>query len=300
MKPNHANNVEAGQSSPAEAEKSSVSPPPSLPTTVVPGSAEEGSPALSQRKRKGGQANKGKATSNDGMLAFHPFADIFPLLNDVDQKDLIADIRAHGLLNPITLLEFQILDGRNRYLACRSLGMANKDIPMRQFDGNGSPLLFVISQNIKRRHLTEGQRAICALQAEKLFAVKAEKRKRVLSGRRANPDGTKPKKVPDYGPEPDLRGEARDQAGKAFYVSGRSVSRAKAVAKADPVLPDPILQRPFEGLQCARCYSGYSGSRGAGMAPMIDVGQIVACGNINDPTHYLHDRLAPIKRVPVL
>ena len=55
----------------------------------------------------------------------HPAADIFPLLSEADLRELADDIKEHGQLDPIEILEDtnQILDGRNRYLACQLAGV---------------------------------------------------------------------------------------------------------------------------------------------------------------------------------
>ena len=51
----------------------------------------------------------------------HPAAALFPLLpiGGPEFGELVTDIDAHGLLQPIVLHEGQVLDGRNRYRACR-------------------------------------------------------------------------------------------------------------------------------------------------------------------------------------
>jgi len=49
---------------------------------------------------------------------WHPIAQIFPLMTDADLRDLAEDIRENGLQNPIVVNDGQLLDGRNRALAC--------------------------------------------------------------------------------------------------------------------------------------------------------------------------------------
>ena len=46
---------------------------------------------------------------------FHPFADIFPMMDEVALAELAADIKAESQREPIHLWQDQIIDGRNRY-----------------------------------------------------------------------------------------------------------------------------------------------------------------------------------------
>jgi len=91
-------------------------------------------------------------------LAFHPLADFFPLMEDAAFEELVTDIKAHGVREPVVLYEGAILDGRNRYRASIQVGVA---CPTRTYDGD-DPLEFAISLNLKRRHLNESQRAMVA------------------------------------------------------------------------------------------------------------------------------------------
>lgn len=96
----------------------------------------------------------------------HPAAELFPLLDGPDFEDLCDDIRANGLREPAWVLlqdhpdgeELLILDGRNRLRACEATGTE----PVTQVYGGDDPVGFVMSLNLHRRHMTDGQRAMVA------------------------------------------------------------------------------------------------------------------------------------------
>jgi hypothetical protein len=101
----------------------------------------------------------------NNSLQDHPLAELFPLMAPADLAALAENIRTEGLKAPITLHEGQILDGRNRWRACRLAGVAPRT---REFPDGQDPLAFVLAANLHRRHLTESQRAMVAAKIAQL------------------------------------------------------------------------------------------------------------------------------------
>src|SRR5215471_9195285 len=105
-------------------------------------------------------------TTANQELEFPPAADIFPLMEGEEFDALVADIREHGLKNPITLYHGAVIDGRNRVRACLAAGWSWRALRGMcvEISGTGAgqiddPVAYVISVNIHRRHLTAAQKA---------------------------------------------------------------------------------------------------------------------------------------------
>ena len=84
-------------------------------------------------------------------LKFHPVADLFPLMQGDEFDAHVADIREHGLREPIWLhKDGSIIDGRNRYRACVKIGIEPQT---RTYTGPDTGLVaFVVSMNLQRRY----------------------------------------------------------------------------------------------------------------------------------------------------
>jgi hypothetical protein len=92
----------------------------------------------------------------------HPLCTLFPRLGVAEFDALVADVKANGLRQPITLHGGMILDGGNRYRACLEAGVQPT---FEQFAGD-SLVAFVLSANLHRRHLSPGQQAAIVASAQ--------------------------------------------------------------------------------------------------------------------------------------
>jgi hypothetical protein len=107
----------------------------------------------------------------------HPFAALFPALPPEEFEQLVQDIKERGQMEPIVLHQGRILDGRNRYKACQIAGVKPR---IEEFDPKTSrrnPEEFVLSRNLRRRHLSVGQKAAIALDWSEQIDPKPEKTK---------------------------------------------------------------------------------------------------------------------------
>src|SRR5207302_5587336 len=106
---------------------------------------------------------------SESRLPIHPYAELFPMMMSPEFDRLCGDIMHNGLQEEIVVHEGQVLEGRHRYLACLA-----KQVPprLRPYAGEcGSPLTFVVTKNLHRRHLTESQRALVAAQLKRVRAA---------------------------------------------------------------------------------------------------------------------------------
>lgn len=105
-----------------------------------------------------------KTKPNPKPMEFHPLCLLFPQMSDTEIDDLGAQIKANGQRNTIKLLDGKILDGRNRFIACARVGVKPR---FEKFTGKDA-LAFVIDENLRRRHLSDSQRAMLATEIAKL------------------------------------------------------------------------------------------------------------------------------------
>lgn len=205
-----------------------------------------------------------------GPYEVHPFADRFPLVQGEDFDELVADIKAHGLRDPIVLSSDKraLIDGRNRYRACVQAGVDPVFETLPEFYTEQMVLDLIVSKNIERRQLNPGQRAAMALEYERFYAeaAKTEQGQRGV----AKPHGESvsvPADLPEShhfesslltqgqraaataqfsdrnGSPTSRRGrESREKAAKVTGASGRGVQQAKAVHRDAPDLYEKVLR----------------------------------------------------------
>jgi len=147
--------------------------------------------------------------SDDDRIAgykVHPAANAFPMMSPQELMDLAEDISTNGLRERLVIYQGQLLDGRNRGKACE---MAQVRPETREYDGC-DPVGYVVSMNMRRRHLNETQRAMAAARLQHLFADDAQAR--IKAGKKSAEGG-----------------ERREKAALALNVSPRSVTAAQQV-----------------------------------------------------------------------
>jgi ParB-like chromosome segregation protein Spo0J len=92
------------------------------------------------------------------VIETHPIAEIWPLMRDDELDRLAEDIKEHGQVVPIILVDGKILDGRNRWLACELAGVE----PWCENVESDDPDALAWSLNEHRRHAPEFVRGLAA------------------------------------------------------------------------------------------------------------------------------------------
>ncbi len=157
-------------------------------------------------------------------LQSHPIADAFPMMADTEFDELVADIKANGVREPIVLYEGKILDGG----IATGAQAAGVECPRTEYQGT-DPIEYVVSLNLRRRHLDESQRAWVAA---KLTNLK---------------DGERPSQIC----EPAV---TRERAAEMLNVSPRSIDSARVVRDHGTVeLQDKLAPRGLCLCRRRRC-----------------------------------------------
>lgn len=176
----------------------------------------------------------------------HEYAKLFPLLEGEARQELLDDIKANGVRDPIVFLDGKILDGRNRYYAARELLI---EYPRIEFDGD-DPLAYVVSKNLHRRQLSTSQRAMIAAKLANLAVGSNQHVLRVTHDNATGEEFSPPLKVAaksvgvdrktaQFGRTVVTRGVSK--LAEAVEAGAVSVSAAAKVAELPPDEQDDIV-----------------------------------------------------------
>jgi len=115
------------------------------------------------------------------IAGVHPYADQYPMLPDSELDELADSISQYGQLHPIIVTpDGLVLDGRNRWEACKRIGAdvtaVETDLPDSEWAD------FVIASNTTRRHMKPGARAMAA-------ALVFESAGKIIDGRLRHGEG---------------------------------------------------------------------------------------------------------------
>ncbi|HEY2918450.1 MAG TPA: ParB/Srx family N-terminal domain-containing protein [Candidatus Binatia bacterium] len=173
------------------------------------------------------------------LIPVHPAADVFPMLPEEELRKLAEDIKKNGLRElpvlwrrpPGTTLE--LIDGRNRLAAMELAGIElfqkSGKFKYDLFDlcgGDEDPVAFIISKNIRRRHLTKEQQAALIVTVMEAGKANSTDTAKLAESVKRNSNGR-------------LNGRAKDPvrekiigAGKKHDISPRTMERAIAKQRA--------------------------------------------------------------------
>lgn len=156
------------------------------------------------------------------QLEPHPFCQLVPDMTPEQYTQLVEDIGEHGLIEPITLYQGKILDGRNRQRAVLELQERGHDVAAQyeEFEGGDHDAYnFVLSMNLHRRHLEYSQRVALAV----LWARGLRASGEVKPGR--------PGKEREVAP---ISEKASEIAARKHQVGSRAVEEGEAILEAAP------------------------------------------------------------------
>ena len=198
---------------------------------------------------------KKKKRAEEAKYKIHPVAAMFPMMADDELNELAADIKTNGQQFPIIRDDDEVvLDGRNRLEACRRADVEPKFAAL----ANGQdPVAFIMSANIERRSLNQGQRAMITAMAypEKAsIGGKREKGKssQIICGASAEfvrQARTVLEKAPDLADNVRIGAVALNDAYEEVRtLTRRSESRETRLAELHRVAPDYARKVTEDGM----------------------------------------------------
>lgn len=163
-----------------------------------------------------------------------------PFVSDEDYHRLKDDIAKNGLQFPITInKEGIVLDGHHRFRICKELGFKQVPYMVKEFKDSLDEEEFVITANLLRRQLNDGQKATLIMDLEVIESKRAAIRQKALAG-------TRPNTFPPIGGKVEKdkhEGEAAAIAAKKGGMTLRTYQRSKVVlTKASVKIKQKFIQ----------------------------------------------------------
>lgn len=197
----------------------------------------------------------------------HQIAGIIPMMSDEEFISLKADILENGLIEPIWLYEGRILDGRNRHQACQELEV---EITTREYVGS-DPVGFVVSLNLKRRHLSSSQLAVSAVEILPWYEVEAKKRQLRTTENREKNEIFVNQRIDEQENTPKKSTQSLDQAAKVCGTNRQYVSDAKKLKEENPELFEKVKYGKLP-LSAAKIISTFEGKDQQDVMAEIEAG----------------------------
>jgi len=182
----------------------------------------------------------------------HDAANLFPMLAPDELQALADDIARHGQRDPIDLYEGKILDGRNRWKACGFAGVEPATRTLTAADVGESPTAYVLSKNLRRRHLNPAQRAALAVEIEDLFAAEARERQAAAGRTTAAGKQLGGKVPPSEKAKRDESKRATSQAAKAAGAGQKATNKTRAVRAKAPEVIEAVKAGEVKTVEDAR------------------------------------------------
>ena len=154
-------------------------------------------------------------------------ADALPMVSDVELQELADDITANGQIESIKLWNDEIIDGRNRYAACKLAGVEPRFETIEVDD----PVSYVTSANVRRRHLTKQQIGL-------FIAFATEVMSREESTAKAN--GVKYGKSSDASNDATVKSDAERAADAG--ISRSTLTRARQMVEEEPETARSVMR----------------------------------------------------------
>ncbi len=165
-------------------------------------------------------------------MELHPLCTYFPRMSDDEFTSLKDSLKENGQTHPIYTLDGMILDGGNRYRALCELDI---EPVMIEYTGT-NPTQFILSSNLHRRHLTQGQSAAIVSASQSWITSQAENQLQLgTSESRAKQSGAgrRTQQLADK-----LVKEASEELIKEVIDGKKSLNKAiKEITPPKPIVP---------------------------------------------------------------